>query len=513
MSEITPSDVGFVWRNVEGIPPCGAPCPVKTLLESEACFEVHCLDGDPSRCIVAESEEWKIYWHGPRYTLQYAVKPEFMKDFAIVCGYYGNYIRKSDVYRGEHGTDRERFIGSRNVFRRIPAPSAPVKTWTRDVVVHGKNKWQVLDIVKAGDLLMGNLYRLVSMKKVKFDQKFCPTEMVIEEPQAIPECEELDDDVYDKMKGMIDCSENIVKEGLCGVNSGVYHDVCWTMSQRLFREFKSIRYEDIRGRCSYNCVVRGVTKDGKPRTVFPMSPKLNALLNQKIGIPKVKLPENCVVVRGAKFLPFNYAYDVTSCDWRMFPYFKRWIREQYPEWASEILSKVLVCGEWKDLWKFPSGIGCLAESFTLAWVVAYLDLGNKDDYFQIQGDGVASQYQITDPHLIEFPRHTINGFRYYFFKSRPRYINGLAKLTTPVIYGTTRLRGLELYEFRRIIYIKLLNAEPSELPIRDKDVSRKFDEWSMPELMRYVQDAGVRMFDRGTTLDESVSRGMMATTN
>jgi len=191
-----------------------------------------------------------------------------------------------------------------------------------------------------------------------------------------------------------------------------------------------------------------------------MSPKVNAFITQEYGEQEFKLPLNVKEVKGCRFKRMKYSYDVKNCDYLMLPYFRRLVREMYPNDEKKILANVKYLGGTYELPQFPSGICTFMRYAPMCFATAYLGLENYNSTFQVQGDGIFSEVEIeiTGKHVHREPDYTINGF-YYDEYDLPHYVNADKQLTTPQILGTSKITGELLWKFRREIYVRFLKAK------------------------------------------------------
>jgi len=338
--------------------------------------------------------------------------------------------------------------------------------------------------IAARDVLAHMLTRVTSRLE-KVDQEYCKgevnNEIQIEENNEAA----TDDDVYDRFKKIMNISKNRGEKMFSGIKTYKLHGFDWRSLGKLtdMYEGKKVHWSELGGVMCYGCKPAAYKKDGTRRKVFPMSPRLNAYITQEYGEQVPQFPSNVIRIKSPlEWKPFRYSYDVTSCDKKVLPYFRRLIREIYPEDEKILLADVYMDGKWYKLPQFPSGIAVFMKHVTSAFTCALLDLASKQGRIQLQGDGVASDYPIEHPDLVSFPHQVINGFK--VDNSGIRYNNGNEKLTTPIVkrYGKV-LSGVQLWEFRRCIYEKYLNADNILLPHKDLRFYQRCCSMTIQELM------------------------------
>jgi len=299
------------------------------------------------------------------------------------------------------------------------------------------------------------------------DKQFCESDDVIapHHPREwnLP-LETTYDDIYYRFRSYMNLHKHPQnKISFSGTPSGMMHDVHMFEICDIYKGMKGekfVSWEDIKGKFSYGVAYKKPKKNGELRRVFPMSPKLNAFITQEYGAQSYILPQNVKEVRGCKFKRMKYSYDVKNCDYLVLPYFRRLIRECYPEDEDKLLAKVKFLGDSYNLPQFPSGICTFMKYTTTCFTAAYLGLENYEyDEFQIQGDGVFSNIEL-DIDGLEVHReqdYVINGF-FYDHDNKPYYVNADKRLTTPQILGMTKIKGEALWKFRREIYTRFLNG-------------------------------------------------------
>jgi len=311
------------------------------------------------------------------------------------------------------------------------------------------------------------LQRVQTKLNYVIDREFCDKGELIEpehpknweKPQTV-----VDEEVYQRFRKYMNLCKNPQNEKcFSGKPTVLAHGLRLNETMRVYRGMKGeedVPWYTIDGDYSYGVVYKKPTRDGKLRKVFPMSPKTNAFITQEYGKQNFILPNNVKQIYGCKFRRMKYSYDVKKCDGILLPYFKRLLEETYPEDVKRILGPVKYMGENYELPQFPSGICVFMQYVPMCFTVAYLDLESYDNEFQVQGDGVFSnvELKINNLQIHENPNFTINGF-YYDESNLPHYVNGDAKLTTPQILGTTKIRGEMLWKFRREIYRRFLKAK------------------------------------------------------
>lgn len=241
-------------------------------------------------------------------------------------------------------------------------------------------------------------------------------------------------------------------------------------------------WSEIDGKLCWGVKPASIKKDGSRRLVYPMSPKMNAYITQRYGKSYAVLPDNVSVVRRVcDWRRFRYSYDVKDCDRVMWPYFKKLINDPIFE------AYVRFNGENYPLPQFPSGCCVFMKFVTTAFTVALCDLGNVACDVQIQGDGFAMDLPLGDDFLQfvrAFPKNEINGFK-IVKDGFACYTRADEKLTTPILCSGT-IRGVEKWQFRKEIYVRLLNARCT-LADRDPLLAGRFRRMTTRELMDYAQ--------------------------
>jgi len=316
--------------------------------------------------------------------------------------------------------------------------------------------------------IMCLMVQCVQNAVLKLDKDFCPCEkdeIRGQHPRDwdLP-AQHVDEEVYHRFKKYMNLRHNPQTEvSFSGTPTGMMHDVSIFEIERIYKGMKKetfVPYWSIEGAYTYGVMYKNPKKDGTARKVFPMSPKVNAFITQQYGKQFWKLPDNVQEVRGCRFVRNKYSYDVKNCDWLMLPYFRRLVRECYPDDEKKLLGPVKYLGQKFELPQFPSGICTFMRYAPMCFTTAYLNLENINSNFQIQGDGVFSsvKLEVDDLEVHTEEPYTINGF-FYDHNNLPHYVNGDKRLTTPQVLGVTSLRGEALWKLRREIYTRFLRGK------------------------------------------------------
>jgi len=370
------------------------------------------------------------------------------REWLIFYGWYYNYV----LVRGQ----KMRRIHIKQI-RPLNTGASYLYTFVK---INGKKR------AMSHDEILTSMICRTQDRIFKIDQEFCESEKVVQpiHPKywEIPN-NDTDDRVYRRFRQYMNLKKNPQSEiSFSGVPTGLMHDVKMTQIGKIYdgmKRKKFVPWWDIDGGISYGVVYKRPKKDGELRRVFPMSQKLNAFITQEYGQQTYILPKNVKEVRGCRFRRMRYSYDIKNCDVLLLPYFRRLLREKYPEDEGYLLANVKYMGGFYELPQFPSGICIFMKYASMCFTAAYLGLENYDCEFQIQGDGVFSEVEL-DTFGLEVHReidHVINGF-YYDLNDLPHYVNADKRLTTPQILGVTKIRGELLWKFRREIYIRFLRG-------------------------------------------------------
>lgn len=297
---------------------------------------------------------------------------------------------------------------------------------------------------------------------------------------------EVDPQVYQRFKEGMNIQKNgdWTQKSMSGNQTSMWHGVT-------VRDFPSVvalnkgvpvHHSTLGGSYLYATKPAGYKKDGRRRNVFVMSPKLNAYVTQEYGEQLPKYPDNVTVRKDPRdFTPFKYSYDVKSCDHRVLPYFRQLIRETFPLDEDILLAHVYDGLKFSQLTQFPSGIAVFMKHINSVFTTALLDLGNLPGTFQIQGDGVASDIELFHPYIDAFPKGEINGFR--ITEDGYEYVAGLGKLFTPIDLFKNRIHGSELWEYRRAVYQRVLNAKNTlHLPVKNQHHADRFARMTINQL-------------------------------
>lgn len=296
------------------------------------------------------------------------------------------------------------------------------------------------------------LSRYVDLK-IKVDKAYCDREVVFEmevdlKPDPVP-VEEVVEPIYNIFKELVD-NAKFTKSGKSISGKPTFMHSRAELDQLcliydLYKGTKNINWRDVKGGCIYGVVPKGFKSDGKLRSVCVPSPQLNCLLTQEIG--------NLERVEGAIVGPyfsgkFRYSYDIKSCDYRIYPYFYRLVKEKWGHLADYIISPSVWMLNKGYLHKLPSGIPCLMglNEYFLKAILIHLGV----DSYEIQGDAVLTNHRIVSDWFREGEDYVINGFRYR--TGTFEYVNGIKKLTSVELLNAKLYSGQKLWSFRRTVY-------------------------------------------------------------
>jgi len=301
-----------------------------------------------------------------------------------------------------------------------------------------------------------------------------------------PEPEPVDEELYELFKSNV--VSNLVGDGFvseCGhtkkIGAATFDDLFTTLYHRL--DMQKATYD------SDLCLAVGVlpkigqlTSDGKLRRIFPMSLGLQKTLELIMrDANNTQQYHRASVIKGAKFPRHKYTYDVVKCDRAMYAYVYKLCAE-FPRLFDVLLPPIFTKKGVRYVSQFPSGLLC-TSLINHCFVAAILEQIGTDGY--IQGDGIMTAEPISHPLIRRCPDYTINGFDYS--GTLPRYINGHCKLTSPRL--TKGKPDGDKWELRREIYVRLLNADESTLPISPKD--RPYRTLDQGQLTRAAQGKAV----------------------
>lgn len=327
------------------------------------------------------------------------------------------------------------------------------------------------------------LQRWIDLKRV--DTGFCPGK--IKPVEVVPPPADVTDEcVYQRFKKIMNLQKNGSAVGFSGTPSWKMHGIRFTEIVKVHSAWQNrtvLPWREIDGEFSYAARPRSMKKDGTVRSVYVMSPKLNAFVTQEYGEQRPIWPSNVRIVSGVGWLPFKHSYDVKDCDRKLLPYFRRLVRETYPDDEAILLCNFIHEGRRYPLPQFPSGICVFMKYITSAFTIALCDLASASGIVQVQGDGFTLDHELDSaflPFVRKYPEKVINGF--YIGAEGVHYVNANERLATPQFYDPFKLTGLKKWEFRRTIYIRCLNAR-DVVPPRDPELSRKFFGMSYRELM------------------------------
>jgi len=230
----------------------------------------------------------------------------------------------------------------------------------------------------------------------------------------------------------------------------------------------------------------GITSDGKIRNTFPCSSAVIAFLDKNVGNPEPKIPYT--LRKKVDFVAPFRSYDINTSDKNILPYYSKWVKEYRPpeEWKYFLpkyickINGTLLSGYPPQ---FPSGM-TLTRQVSPCFAAAILKANNIVEA-QIQGDGIALPTTapiLNIPLLRREADNEINGFRYHE-ASKPQYLNAVKRLSS-IRLKTKTLNGTARFEFRRAIYIRLLNCvEQHSLPSRNEQLAKDYLAMDIKELI------------------------------
>lgn len=454
-------------------------------------------EGAKEQIHLVEDDKWSVCLNG-EYSYMDSNDEDACKSYLIVMKEYGYTIVKMINKKWyKQNLDDEGYL-PQGFGRNYCLPITSIKENRGDLVIrtgyekYNYKRFKNSPYVRVRHMMERRVCRYVELK-CKIDQEYVKGEMKVEEiklPEAVED--KVDEEVYQRYKRVMNIKMvERTERCLSGHPTLKMQDVCGYQLYKVYRAWKGelfLNWKDIDGGFSYGAKPANIKKDGTRRIVYPMSPKLNAYITQNFGDMEPVLPKNVRMVKRLEdWKKFKYSYDVESCDRYSLPYFKRLIREEAPDAFDKIFSGVMINGVKHELTSFPSGICKFMKVQSVAYTIARYNLGDYKSEVQIQGDGFAMTEPLKDTSGVrEFDMNVINGFR-IVGDGEYRYVNGMEKLTTPVILRRkNQLRGSELWHFRRRIYQLVLNAE--ELPeARDNKLKERFEKMSVHQLMEYCR--------------------------